>query len=53
MAPVSLDHLEQQQQEVVHQMLFEESDVFTRREGDIGCIPNLQLKINVVDNSPV
>lgn len=51
--PVSLDHLDQQQQEVVRQMLHEESDVFARGEGDIGCIPNLQLKINVVDDNPV
>lgn len=34
-------------------MLFEESDVFAQGEGDIGCIPNFQLKINVVDNNPV
>ncbi|KAK5884558.1 hypothetical protein CesoFtcFv8_018366 [Champsocephalus esox] len=34
-------------------MLFEESDVFARVEEDIGCIPDLQLKINVVDNKPV
>lgn len=34
-------------------MLFEESDVFAQGEGDIGCIPNLQLKINVVDNNPI
>lgn len=51
--PVNLEHLDQQQQEIVHQMLFEDSDVFARGEGDIGCIPNLQLKINVVDNNPV
>lgn len=51
--PVNLDHLDQQQQEVVHQMLYEESDVFARGEEDIGCIPNLQLKISVVDDNPV
>lgn len=34
-------------------MLYEESDVFAREEGDIGCIPGLQLKINTTDNSPV
>lgn len=51
--PVNLDHLDQQQQEVVRQMLHEESDVFARGEGDIGCIPSLQLKINVVDDNPV
>lgn len=51
--PVNLEHLDQQQQEVVRQMLFEESDVFARGEGDVGCIPNLHLKINVTDNNPV
>lgn len=51
--PVNLEHLDPQQQDAVRQMLFEESDVFARGEGDIGCIPNLQLKINVVDNNPV
>jgi len=51
--PVNFEHLDQQQQEVVCQMLFEESDVFTRGDGHIGCIPNLQLKINLVDNNPV
>jgi len=34
-------------------MLFEESDVFARGEGDIGCISNLQLKIKVTDDNPV
>lgn len=51
--PVKLEHLDQQQQEIVRQMLFEESDVFLKEEGGIGCIPDLQLKINVVDNNPV
>lgn len=51
--PVKLEHLDQQQQEIVRQMLFEESDVFVKEEGGIGCIPDLQLKINVVDNNPV
>lgn len=27
--------------------------MFAREEGDIGCILNLQLKINVTDNNPV
>lgn len=51
--PVNLEHLDEQQQKAVRQMLHEESDVFAREEGDIGCIPNLQLKINVEDNKPV
>lgn len=51
--PVELDHLTEAEQEVVRQMLFEESDVFTKEEGDIGCIPDLQLKINMVDDHPI
>lgn len=43
---VNLDHLSESEQEVVWQMLYEESDVFARDQGDIGCIPGLQLKIN-------
>lgn len=50
--PVALDHLTYSQQEVVHQMVFEESDVFSRDEGDNGCIPDLKLKINTVDDNP-
>ncbi len=50
---VNLDHLSEHDQEVVKQMLYEESDVFAREEGDIGCIPGLQLKINTTDNTPV
>lgn len=51
--PVDLDHLTEAEQVVVRQMLFEESDVFAREEGDIGCIPNLQLKIHTTDDKPV
>lgn len=51
--PVELDHLTEAEQEVVCQMLFEESDVFVKAEGDIGCIPDLQLKINMVDDHPI
>ena len=46
-----MDHLDEQQQEAVREMLHEESDVFARGEGDIGLfIPNLNLKVIVVDN---
>lgn len=31
----------------------EESDVFTKEDGDIGRIPDLQLKIKLVDDNPV
>lgn len=38
---------------MLRQMLFEESDVFTKEDRDIGSIPDLQLKSNTVDNNPV
>lgn len=51
--PVDISHLPRVQQEIVRQMLYEESDVFAEEDGDIGCIPNLKLKINLSDNCPV
>lgn len=50
---VNVDHLSESEQEMVRQMLYEQSDVFAREEGDIGCIPGLQLKISTTDNTPV
>lgn len=44
---VNLDHLEEEQQEVVKKMLHEESKAFARGEDDIGCIPNLQMVISL------
>lgn len=32
---------------------YEESDVFAKDDADIGCIPNLQLKIQLDDETPV
>lgn len=51
--PVSLSHLGEDEQRAVRDMLFEESDVFAQTESDIGCIPSLQLTINLTDNVPV
>lgn len=39
--PVDLEHLNKREQDIVRRMLFEESDVFTQDEGDIGCISEL------------
>lgn len=44
--PVDLSHLSCDQQEVVREMLREES-------GDIGCIEDLKLEIKLVDNNAV
>lgn len=51
--PVDLEHLDEKQKQIVRQMLFEESDVFARDEGDIGCVPELTLKVNLKDETPV
>lgn len=48
-----LDHLTEAEQEVMNQMLFEESDVFAKEEGKICCIPDLQLKISMVNDHPI
>lgn len=50
---VNLNHLSEHEQDIVRQMLYEESDVFASEEGDIGCIPGLQLQITTTDNTPV
>ncbi|KAL6483998.1 hypothetical protein MHYP_G00088710 [Metynnis hypsauchen] len=51
--PVDLSHLETEKQVVVRRMLYEESDVFSRDDGDIGCVPSLKLKIHLKDDIPV
>lgn len=37
--------LESEQQQAVEKVLVEESEVFSRDSGDIGCIPSLQMEI--------
>lgn len=51
--PVDVSHLEEHEQKVVREMLYEESDVFAQDDSDIGCIPSLQLKIHLRDDIPV
>jgi hypothetical protein len=34
-------------------MLLDEPDVFAQEGGNISCIPNLKLKLNLKDNMPV
>lgn len=51
--PVDVSHLERHEQNIVRDMLYEESDVFAKDDCDIGCIPNLQLKIHLKDDTPV
>lgn len=51
--PVKLDHLEEEQREVVERMLFEECRAFARDGKDIGCNPDLQMVINLKYDIPV
>lgn len=51
--PVDLSHLKEHEQQIVRDMLYDESDVFAKSDSDIGCIPSLQLKIHLKDDSPV
>lgn len=51
--PVDLSYLTEDEQKVVRDMLYEQSDVFAQSDSDIGCIPSLQLKINLKDDTPV
>lgn len=43
--PVEVQHLSQDQQELVKQMLREESAVFAKDDNDIGCIENLRMEM--------
>lgn len=51
--PVDLSHLTVDQQEIVRAMLYEESSAFAWDANDIGCIPSLQMTINLKDDIPV
>lgn len=51
--PVGLSHLEKQQQETVEKMLYEESAAFAKDANDIGCIPSLEMSLNLKDDIPV
>lgn len=51
--PVSLSHLNEDQQAVVRQMLHEESASFAQDGNDVGFIPSLQMSINLKDDIPV
>ncbi|KAI5106078.1 hypothetical protein C0J45_3775, partial [Silurus meridionalis] len=51
--PVRIEHLTPEQQRRVKQLLKEESNAFARDDGDVGCIPSLQLKIRLHDITPV
>ncbi|XP_035264283.1 uncharacterized protein LOC118222647 [Anguilla anguilla] len=51
--PVQLDHLLEEQQVRVRQLLREECKAFSRNEHDIGCMPSLKMHITLHDTTPV
>ncbi|CAI5670877.1 unnamed protein product [Oreochromis niloticus] len=51
--PVNLEHLEEEQKEIVERMLFDECRAFARDGNDIGCNPDLKMVINLKDDIPV
>lgn len=51
--PVDTSHLNEEQQEIVSKMLYEESSAFARDANDIGCIPSLQMSLNLKYDIPV
>ena len=50
---VDLDGLDESQKAVAEQMLMDESDCFAQNEDDIGCIDELQMRVNLSDDTPV
>ena len=50
---ISLEGLTPHQKEDALKLLIEQQDAFARENSDVGSVPDLQLKINVKDASPV
>ena len=51
--PVDLSHLSPDKRQLVEAMLRQESATFSRFKGDIGDVPEIQMKINLTDEKPV
>ncbi|XP_061153460.1 uncharacterized protein LOC133167007 isoform X1 [Syngnathus typhle] len=51
--PLMLDHLTNEQQQLVRKMLREECKAFARDENDVGSIPTLRMHISLHDQTPV
>eukprot|EP00794_Sanderia_malayensis_P003899 gene3899-4443_t len=47
------DHLTAEQKQKVHEMLMKERGSFCKDDNDIGCANNLQMKMELTDNTPV
>ncbi len=51
--PVDLSYLTEEQQRIAKRMLYEESRAFACNDEDVGCVPSLQMSLNLIDNIPV
>lgn len=51
--PVKLDHLSEDEQQVVGQLLREECNAFSYDDSDVGSIPSLNMHITLHDKTPV
>ncbi|KAI3359935.1 hypothetical protein L3Q82_014286 [Scortum barcoo] len=51
--PVDINHLSENQQEIVKEMLREESGAFARDDSDMGCITSLEMSITLNDSTPI
>ena len=50
---VDMSTLNEEQRKLATKLLIEQIDVFARNDDDIGCIPDLQMNINLKDKTPV
>lgn len=53
LAQINLDHLNENERGLVVKMLNEEAESFSNDDNDIGCIPELQMKLELSDKEPV
>lgn len=51
--PVPIEHLPEEDQQVVKTRLREDCKAFAKDDSDVGCIPSLQLQLHLIDNTPV
>ena len=53
LADIDLGDLTEEQRATATQMLIDEADSFSQNDADIGCIPDLQMNLNLTDAQPV
>ena len=53
LAAINLGNLTQEQRQQARKLLVDETESFSVSESDFGCIPDLQMNINLNNNQPV